>query len=61
MNKLPNEVNTNPCILYFDSFGLLDKKYSNMIRLYLQKEYDEKKKQEVGIDITFDEHTLPSI
>lgn len=37
--------NQNPCILYFDSFGLLDAKYSTMIRLYIQRELTHKLKQ----------------
>ncbi|KAL4508027.1 hypothetical protein ABPG72_021400 [Tetrahymena utriculariae] len=63
--KDENSQNTNreyskPCLVYFDSFGLLDPKYSNMIRLYLNKEYETKKKSTIKKNIIYNEKTLPS-
>ncbi|EAR95413.3 Ulp1 protease family, carboxy-terminal domain protein (macronuclear) [Tetrahymena thermophila SB210] len=58
-NKPKKEYN-KPCLVYFDSFGLLDPKYSNMIRLYLNKEYETKKKSTIQKNIVYNERTLPS-
>ncbi|KAL4464804.1 hypothetical protein ABPG74_011365 [Tetrahymena malaccensis] len=57
--KINKEYN-KPCLVYFDSFGLLDPKYSNMIRLYLNKEYETKKKCIIQKNIVYNERTLPS-
>lgn len=52
-----------PCILYFDSFGIKDEKYIIMLRLLIEYEYKTRKavdsSQEEKDCFTVDESNMP--